>query len=411
MTVPFTTYPAPVQSGFKTPDPADLWDYLVHKGLSEKDATRHVLLTIQNSPEVTRREYLKDVDPGKLAAIGLGAADMMSFGLGDQFARKLEGQEAVDTQEAASALHKGAHTVGEVLGLVGPAAVEFGLAKAGVIVPTAIGRTIRAIASKPVRLAARTVANAATGAGFAAAQAAGHAEPGKRLQAAEQAAPIGAGVGAVLPFALGSLLAGKRLAGRLTGPIADFVAGEGPAAAAAKMPQASQHVAGGVLDDISQALADRKAGSLSEEGFNTAMEVAGQQRAGTAPPPLSLAPSPRLPQDPMDIPAFMRQTTAVRPSNPQGLLAPTQAAERVMGKPNHPIWQGEGSPTMSAEVRGGQPLLPSANPAVAKMLESAPYPKLQAALRLPETPQVVKNLILIEIQRRGIVGPGLLAPR
>lgn len=135
----------------------------------------------------------------------------------------------------------------------------------------------------------------------------------------------------------------------------------------------------------------------------------GTRRAGLLQP--SLAPSPKPAPDPLDIPTFMRQTTALRPENPQGLLAPTQAAERIMGKPGHPLWSGEGSPTRSPEVRGGEPLLPSANPAVAAMLQQTPFAKLQATLRLPETPQVVKNLILIEIQRRGIVGPGLLAPR
>lgn len=395
--VPFTTYPAPAQSGLKTPDPADLWDYLVHKGLSEGDATRHVLRVLGNAPAEVQRQYLKDIDPGKLASFGLGAADMMSFGLGDQFARKLEGQEAIDTQQAAKANHPTAHLLGEVAGLIGPAGIEYGLARAGLLTPTIVGKTIRAIASKPVRVAARTVANAAAGAGYAAAQAAGHAEPGKRLQAAGQAAPIGAGVGAVLPFALGSLMAGKRLAGRLTGPIADFVAGEGPAAAA-KAPAVSQHVAGGVLDDISQAIADRQAGRISEQDLNTALEAAGNQRAGTAPLPLSLTPSPKVPPDPLNVPTFRRR----------GLLSPDAVPA---AKPGHPIFYGEGSPTRSPEVRGGEPLTPSANPEVAAALQNAPYDKLQAALRLPETPQVVKNLILIEIQRRGIVGPGLLAPR
>ncbi len=389
MTAPFTTYPAPTQSNLATPDPADLWDYLVSKGLSGADATRHVLRTIQNAPAQVRQQYLKDLDPGKFASFGLGMADMMSLGLGDQFARKLEGQEAIDTQQAASAIHPTAHFLGEAAGLIGPAGVEYGLAKAGLLVPTAIGRVVAQIGNKPARLAAKTALNAAAGAGFAGAQAAGHAEPGKRLAAAERVAPIGAAAGAVLPFAIGSVLAGKRLMGRFTGPIADFVAGSGPAVARKATPAVS-HMAGGLLEDIGQAVADKQAGRIGEQDFNTAMELAGQGMRGEARPPLSLLPTPKAPPDALDVPTFLRRTT---------------------GKPGHPVFYGKGSPTTSAQVRGGEPLLPSANPEVAATLQRTPFAQLQAALRKPETPQVVKNLILMEIQRRGIVGPGLLASR
>ena len=101
---------------------------------------------------------------------------------------------------------------------------------------------------------------------------------------------------------------------------------------------------------------------------------------------------------------------------PEGISPPAKASyapsiAEIQGRPGHPTWQGEGSPTTSAQVRGGEPLLPSANPEVAATLQRTPFAQLQAALRKPETPQVIKNLILMEIQRRGIVGPGLLASR
>jgi len=102
-----------------------------------------------------------------------------------------------------------------------------------------------------------------------------------------------------------------------------------------------------------------------------------------------------------------------------GLLAPAPANEGLLprsvipraGKPGHPIWLGEGSPTRSPEVRAGEPLLPSKHdvappripPASAKILRRQSFAKLKATLALPETPQAVKQLILAEFQRRGIV--------
>jgi len=167
------------------------------------------------------------------------------------------------------------------------------------------------------------------------------------------------------------------------------------------------HTAGDALSDIAQASADRAAGRISAADYDAAMDFARQSMQH---PQGLLSPAPLTPM----------------PGAPQGFLGPegiSPAAKASypptisemqgynLGKPGHPIWQGEGSPTTSAEVRGGEPLLPSANPAVAQALQRAPFAKLQAALRLPETPTPIKDLILAELSRRGIVGPGLLAPR
>src|SRR5436190_4316235 len=118
--------------------PADLWEHLVQAGLSKAEATHHVLLRIGHTPAQVQADYLKQVDPGKLASFGLGAADMASFGLGDQAARAIWGKEATDTQQAAKGLHPTAHLVGEAAGFVGPAAVEHALTKLGVLAPSAI---------------------------------------------------------------------------------------------------------------------------------------------------------------------------------------------------------------------------------------------------------------------------------
>lgn len=399
MTHPFTTYPAPAQSGLKTPDPADLWDYLVSKGLSGGDATRHVLRVLQNAPANVQREYLKDVDPGALASFGLGAADMMSFGLGDQFARKLEGQEAVDTQQAAKANHPTAHVGGEIAGLIGPAGVEHVLAKAGVIVPGAVGRLVAKIASKPARAVAKTAMNAAAGAAYAGAQAAGHTEGGlaPRLQAAEHAAPAGAVLGGALPWLIGGAVAGKRFAGKLAGPVADFVAGESPALAPKAVP--SSHFAGGVLDDIAQAAADKAAGRLSPQDFNTAMEVAGRQMRGE-PAPSGLL-GPRLTPIPGQAQGLL---------GPEGISPPPKAAyppslsemqgyNTAPGRPGHPVWRGEAAPTRSVRT---EPLTPSVEPTdpMRALLRKQSASKLRATLAKPETPSAVRQLIQVELKRR-----------
>src|SRR5256885_15812517 len=111
--------------------PADLWEQLVRAGVPKADATRHVLRVVGNTPAQIQADYLKDVDPGKLASFGLGAADMASFGLGDQTARALWGKEATDTQQAAEQLHPTAHLAGEIAGAGSPLALERGLAAAG----------------------------------------------------------------------------------------------------------------------------------------------------------------------------------------------------------------------------------------------------------------------------------------
>ena len=198
---------------------ADAYVQLLNMGIPEDEATRHVMLRIANLPETVQADYLKDVDPGALASFGLGMADMMSFGLGDQAARLIWGKEALDTQQAALQEHRTAHTAGEIAGLVGPAAIEAGLVKAGKLAPSAIRAAVNAIKNPVGRGAAKVALNAATGAAYTGAQAAGRTEGsvGERAKAAARVAPYGAAAGVALPIAVSAVRRAPGAMGRLPG--------------------------------------------------------------------------------------------------------------------------------------------------------------------------------------------------
>lgn len=258
--------------------PADAWVALRNKGFSEKEATRHVFLQIQNQPEAVRAQYLKDIDPGALAAFGLGAADMASFGLGDQVARRLLGETAQMTQEQAQAQHPTAHLAGEVAGLVGPAGVEVGLAKAGKLVPTALRTAASGIRNRTARAIAKTGLNAATGAAYAGAQAAGRTEGSlsERAAAAARNAPFGAVAGGALPVTIAGLGRAIRPATRYVGGVLDDLAGAAPAPRPTTTPMPGLL---GVGEDI---------GAVPMQGRHTRAQI---------------------PVDPLDAPTFMRSAT------------------------------------------------------------------------------------------------------
>lgn len=373
--------------------PADLWEQLVRRGVSKAEATRHVLLRVANSPEKIQAEYLKDVDPGKLASFGLGAADMASFGLGDQAARALWGKEATDTQQAAEQLHPTAHLAGEIAGIISPLAIERGLAAAGVkLAPTAIGAAVRSINSLPVRALAQTGLNAATGAGYASAQAAGRTEGGlaPRLAAAKQAAGPGAIAGAILPLGAATIGAAGS---KVLGPILKRIAGAGPSVAAA-----APEVVPGLLTAAGtpEELAVAKQLGLSLDQVRGRVGTQAVQAARSAPP---ISQEPLLPAlrgmpDPLDAPAFARNA---RPAEPpaSGLLPyyPRGGAAEQALPP---------SPVQSAPVIG------PASPEI--IVRSSSYADLMHALEQPALTARARQAILGELQRRGIVGSGLLAP-
>ena len=269
--------------------PADLWEMLIHRGVSKADASAHVLRAIANTPEKVREQYLKDVDPGALASFGLGMADMMSFGLGDQVARKLdeevtraggESNQAALTQEAAKALHGTAHTVGEVAGALTPIGIEMGLSKAGVMAPMALTKFVQAIQSPVGRALAKTALSATEGAAYAAAQGAGREEGslGERAVAGAKMAPVGAVVGAALPYAVPTAMVALD---RLIARPAKYVG----------------RIAGDILE--------RRAGSrvVPRDLPNIKMDLTPEGMPGLKPINRPVAPM----RDPLDVPTFIRR--------------------------------------------------------------------------------------------------------
>jgi len=236
-------YVAPMTTPQPQFNPADVWEALIRKGISKAEATRHVLRQVANQPDAVRTQYLKDIDPGQLAALGLGAADMMSFGLGDQVARAVETVPIIGageggarmTQEQAFGQHKTAYRVGQGLGLVGPAAAEIGLTKLGRLAPSAARLAVNAVRNKGGRIAAKAALNALEGGAYVGAQAAGHTEGGlgARGKAAVRAAPYGAVAGLALPAA-GAALKAVRVP--YVSRFFDYLAGEAPAAKPAVRP-------------------------------------------------------------------------------------------------------------------------------------------------------------------------------
>lgn len=371
--------------------PADLWEQLVRRGVAKADATRHVLLRLGNTPEKVRAEYLKDVDPGKLASFGLGAADMASFGLGDQAARAIWGQEATTTQQAAEQLHPTAHLAGEIAGILSPVALERGLAAAGVkVAPTAIGAAARGIQNLPARAVAKTALNAATGAGYAAAQAAGRTEGGlgARAAAAKQAAIPGAIAGAILP--IGAATVGTA-GSKILGPILKRVAGAAPAATAAAPVVAAE--APGLLTGTAEELAVAKQLGLPLEAVRGRVGQGAMAARTVSQEPL--LPALRANADLLDTPAYARNARpAVPPSS--GLL------------PYYPRG-GQVEQALPPPPVQSPPVIGPASPET--IVRQTPYAQLMDALQQPGTTARIRQAILQELQRRGIVGTGLLAPR
>lgn len=315
--------------------------------------------------------------PSALATLGLGAADVMSFGLGDQVARKLD-PEVGAVQQAAYQAHPTAKLIGQGLGVIGPAAAEIALTKLGRLAPTAARVTVNAIRNKAGRLAAKTALNALEGAGYAGAQAAGHTEGtlGERAQAAGKAAPYGAVAGAVLPVlpavarvAANRGMRGAKAAGRIVGDIVDRVAGQ---AKPRPVPMRFD-----LVPDAPQGLLV-------------------PPRAPAAGPPSMQTTTP----DPLAVPTFQRRGLLNAGPVPEAWQGTTPQAGGVGGHSYSGTYPRPDVP----------PVVVNAAPAAAA-LRKVSYTQLQEVLRAPETPKALKDLILAEIQRRGITGPGLLAPR
>lgn len=302
---------------------ADLWQHMVDRGIPADEATQHVLTRRRAMLANTPANIAKELDPGALASFGLGAADMASFGLGDQIARAIE-PEAKLTQDLAQQLHPTAHVVGEVAGLLTPIGLERAAAGVGLhLAPSVIGKTVQTIANPAARAAARTAVNALIGGSYAGAQAAGHQEGGlgERAAAAGRAAPLGAAFGVAAPWLLG----GAQAAGsKLLGPIVDRVAGAGPVSAIPEVESAAARLAkppiAGPVADLAAAKADLAAGKITPADYKVAEAMARGQMASATPLPSFaqplglLAPQPSAPEAP---PAPIKGRGIANISSPQ----------------------------------------------------------------------------------------------
>jgi hypothetical protein len=185
-----------------------------------------------------------------------------------------------------------------------------------------------------------------------------------------------------------------------------------PAVAAGLRDRIAQPL-GGPLEDIGAAQADRAAGKITEQEFNTAMEMAS--RRVNAPPAGSLMS--------LEAPAFTRGPVPLSVEAMQGRAGiPTSAARAEALRIQSPLEQLGKGRTLPYYPKGGQaeqtlpppsvqspPVIGPASPEV--MVRQTPYAQLMEALQQPGITARIRQAILQELQRRGIVGTGLLAPR
>lgn len=269
-------------------DPADLWDWLVgQKKLSPAQATMHVGRYLQSvDPNVTA-QIQAELDPGALAAFGLGVSQAGTFGFGDELAGLLEGLGAAAVpggkgfketyRDATSAerltraegreRHPAAYWSGEVAGTL-PAVFGTLVTKAP------------AVASTLGRAGTRVAISVAKGAGLAATEAAGRTDNGtlaERLTAGAEAAPIGAVLGGALPY----VPAAARVAGRKLSQ---------PVRAAAR-----------VIDEFLEEVAGRRPSKLPLPRIKADILPGEPGLRPTA------VPYSRPLADPLDLPAFLRR--------------------------------------------------------------------------------------------------------
>lgn len=389
---------APVAPQF---DPQATWEGLVAHGLSREEAAQHVLRQVMNQPANVRQQYLKDVDPGVFASFGLGAADMMSFGLGKQIAASLD-RAAPESdrsytalaEEAAQANHPTAHFAGELGGLLIPIAGELGLAKAGVkVAPTALGAAVRRIENRFGRATAKTVLNAATGAGYAGAQAAGRTEGplADRAKAAARVVPYGAIVGAALPLGIAGA---KATVGPTANRFLDALAGKSPVPAG---PQAT-----GLLAPEAPSAADALRAQLLKAGVLPENVEAQMARQAAGPQGL-------LVPEPLQTPAYVRREA------PLPEPRPSRMAKGQPGAALPPSWQ---TSTPDAGGVGGHSYsgtwpkeIPVANVAKAQAaVRGLSIADLQRVWQTPNIPGALRQMVEAEFQRRMVTLPsGLLA--
>jgi hypothetical protein len=353
---------------------ADLWDFLVDKGVSEDEATKHAYRYLQSVDPNTTAAIQQEAAPGKLATVGLGFSQGATLGFGDELAgivnailtqspKKSFGdayREQRDETRQATAAGREAHPAEYWSG-------EIGAALPTLLVPGAGVARLAPEASLLTRAAVRGGTAVGTGALVAGTDAAGRSEGtlGERLKAGAEAAPYGAAAGLALSAIPGAIRLGKR----------------GVRAAVGSARKAVEDYAGRATPAAARASAASKRALRAVEQFD-------------------LAPPQGAPRE-------------LRPPTPkQGLEVPTYQRREPLGapqpRPDHPIFFGEQAPTRSPEVRGGERLLPEVNPTIAPTMQKL---RTLTTAELVESwknaPQALKDLLIVEFQRRHITIPDL----
>ena len=342
----------------------------------------HEQIAAMTSPEAKAEAYQQDVALPTMAAVGLGAAQGASFGLGD-LAQKLT---LTPTEQAALTATHAEHPYAWAAGRLGGAAIPFAL--------TAGGATLPGVGAR----ATQGLLGTAQGAGLT---------PGGPTERA-----VGAGAGGLLAaFAPELLGAAKTVGGKvpIVGPLARRLGGvqEGFPAALKATSAASLQTAPPTAQELAVANALNLPVSQVQGKVG---EAAVAARAAARPLVPSVAPAP----DVLATPTYARRAAAAAVPDARIPANSYKELQRLLrsGVPKEQIkvnyWTRGGAAEQSVPpipVAAGQPVGP-----VLAFVRGQPYEALSSALANPSTPTQVRTVILQELKRRGIVGAGLLDP-
>ena len=403
---------APIQTG---PETIADWIQYLHAAAQEPKNSPHYAESRQAMAQAIRHIYALNVaatqgeanqvekPAGPLGAAGVGLMHGLSLGAGEPIAGAISAIAGKGFGAGAGRYREGLGNVeaqypnttaaSEIAGMF---ALPAGSVGTGV---QAIKAGMPLTAAQIAGLAARGAASGAVPAAVAGFSAGGE-DPGDipgRLDAAKRSAIVGAILGALVTGGAAKVQRGH------VERVADLAnKGNQRALTASRLAESQARLArmqGPTLPTIPI--------GETPEGLAARARWSGRGLLNPEAPP-ALTPMPGAPKGLLGPEGL---SPAPKASYPPTLAEMQGFNTTPRGKPGHPVWQGEGSPTRSPEVRAGEPLLPSKSdvppPSIpsgaASILRRQSFAKLKAALALPETPQAVKNLILAEFQRRGIV--------
>lgn len=287
-----------------------------------------------NIPDWEEATRAREVGP--LAATGVGLMQGLSLGAGEPIAGGFSALTGGSFREGAERYREGLGEVqaqhpnlafaGEMAGIAAPAFIPAGLAVKGL----EAGKALTA-SQVGARLAQGVGGGATVGAisGFSA----GGEDPGDipaRVQSGTRGAEIGAALGLL------GTGAGLRLNRAHVERVADLnqrgteraltqsrlAESQGRLARMSQPPEVVGHIDAGPVEDIGQALADFKAGKISQEDLDTALGYAVRP---AAPADATLTPSPPRVSGPQSIPGSPKGISVVGPPTPPVPTTPTIA--------------------------------------------------------------------------------------